>query len=156
MVLRLGRNLVLFVILISITVAQVNDVSAQANQIKFIRTPLSYNPQIGSFTLGEQAYGGDLGNFCLGYDYFTFNATAGQAVSFQVDSPGQIIYYAIINASQFPGFNAAAQNCYLRLNSPIQDFNSKTSLNWTAPGSGQFVLLFYTRTYFTRPLYLTQ
>lgn len=131
-------------------------VNAQAAQSTFVRTPPDYNPQTGAFTLSEQAYGGDIGKLCLAYDYFVFNAAAGEAVSWQLNSPGQAIYYSIINASQLSLFNANAQNCYINLNSPAQFFNSHTTMNWTSPASGQYAFVLFTRIYYTGPVYLTQ
>jgi hypothetical protein len=126
-----------------------------ASGVTLVHTPTGYNSQTGAFTLGEQAYGGYYGRLCLAYDYFQLNVTSGQ-VHGQLNSPGQTIYYAILPANQYPSFNVNAQNCYLTLGSAqLQSFNSPTPLNWTAPDAGQYALVFFTRIYYTGPVYFT-
>ena len=156
--LRLTRTVTLILIL-TFVVLQLSSVNGQMmNQFTFLRTPRDYNSQTGAFTLHEQAYSGNgiqSGRLCLAYDYFEFNATAGQALQGQVNSPGQAIYYAFISSSQYRTFNSYAQNCNLKLNSPPQHFNSQTSLTWTPPEDGQYVLVFFTRVYYAGPVYFT-
>lgn len=151
----LMRFTVLLLLVLPLTL--LSGVNGQAgNQAAFVRAPANYNPQTGAFTLNKQGYDGFYDRLCLTYDYFVFNADGGRAVSWQVNSPGQVIYYAIINSDQYPLFDAYAQNCYLNLNSPSPYFNSKTTLNWTPPGNGQYALIFFTRIYYAGPIYLTQ
>jgi len=153
--LRLMRTVTLFLVLSSIAMLQLGNVDGQMmNHFTFIRTPANYNPETDSFTLNEQAYGGYSGKFCLAYDYFVFDADAGQAMQGQVNSPGQVIGYAFINSYQLYVFDAYAQNCYLYLNS-VQYFSSQAALNWTPPANGQYALIFFTRTYYTGSVYFT-
>ena len=150
---RFTRNLTLFLILVCVTAAgEMSGVSAQA---VFVRTPSNYNPQTGAFTLGETAYDGLYGKLCLTYDYFVFTASGGQAVSWNVNSPGQVVYYFIIDANQLPYFNADAQNCYLNIPGPLHFFNSQTTLTWTPPVSGQYGLIFFTRVFYSGFIYVT-
>jgi len=150
------RKLTLFLIFFCISVAGLCGVSVQATQATFIRVPANYNPQTGAFSLEETAYDGFYGNLCLAYDYFVFNAIGGQAVSWQVNSPGQAVYYAIIDASAIQDFDANAQNCNLIFPAPFQFFNSQKTLTWTPPGSGPFALIFFTRVFYSGLIYITQ
>lgn len=149
---RLARNLAAFIMLACVFAAEMSAVGGQAT---FLRTPANYNPQTGAFTLGETAYGGLYGKLCLAYDYFVFSADGGQAVSWHLNSPGQVVYNVIIDASQLRFFNADAQNCYLNIPGPLQFFNSQTTLTWTPAVSGQYGLIFFTRTFYSGPIYVT-
>jgi len=149
------RSVILLLIIIPLTV--LSTVNGQAaNQPSFLRTPANYNPQTGAFTLNVQGVfpRGFISPICISYDYFIFNATGGQAVSWQVNSPGQLIQYVIMSANQYRSFDASAQNCVINLSS--QEFNSKATLDWTAPETGQYALVFFTRSFYAGPVYLTQ
>ena len=150
------RKFAPFLVLICIIIVGSSGVSAQTAQATFVRVPANYDPQTGAFTLEETAYGGLYGKLCLAYDYFVFTTNGGQAVSWQVNSPGQVIYYVIIDAGQLGIFDANAQNCNLNIPAPLQFFNSQTTLTWTPPGSGQFALIFLTRVFYSGPVYLMQ
>ena len=146
----------LFLLLLPLTGLQLSHVKGQASTENFLRTPINYNPQTGAFTLGEQAYSPLYGTLCLAYDFFVFNGVGGQAVHWQVKSPGQVIYYVIIDASNIRWLDADAQNCYLNIPAPLQYFNGQTTLTWTPPQNGQFALVFFTRIYYSGPIFLTQ
>ena len=146
------RNLALLLTLTCLFAVAMSGVGGQAT---FVRTPSNYNPQTGAFSLGETAYDGMYGRLCLAYDYFVFNADGGHAVSWNVNSPGQVVYYVIIDASQLAYFDANAQNCYLNIPGPLQYFNSQTTLTWTPPASGQYGLIFFTRVFYAGPIYVT-
>ena len=154
---RLSRTTIaLFLVLLPITSLQLNSVSGQASTGNFLRTPPSYNPQTGAFTLGEQAYLLSYGKLCLAYDFFVFNGKGGQAIHWALNSPGQVIYYLIIDARTYGFLDADAQNCFLNISAPLQYFNGQTTLTWTPPQNGQYALVFFTTVYYTGPIYLTQ
>jgi len=147
-------------LLILLPLVPLSTVNGQSvNQSSFLRTPANYNPQTGAFSLSVQAYstrGYEYGPLCIAYEYFIFNATGGQAVSWQVNSPGQLILYTVMSVDQYASFANNAQNCVINLSSPPGEFNSRTTLDWTPPATGQYVLVFYTRTFYGGPVYLTQ
>ena len=146
----------LFLILLPLTALQLSNVNGQASTGNFLRTPPNYNSQTGAFTLGEQAYSPLYGKLCLAYDFFVFNGVGGQAVHWQLNSPGQVIYYVFVDASAIRLLDADAQNCYLNIPTPLQYFNGQTTLTWTPRQNGQYALVFFTRTYYSGPIYLTQ
>jgi len=151
----LGLKLAVFLLVIVSTYSQFAYGQASSG-VTLLRTATGYNFETGAFTLGEQAYGGIYGNLCLAYDYFEFNVTSGQVVNGQLNSPGQNIYYVILTSNEFKVFNNNAQNCYTTLGSAkVEVFNAQSTLTWIAPEAGQYALVFFTRTYYTGPVYFT-
>lgn len=153
--------LVIFVCaLIPLTITQLGNVSGQVTPITtFTLTPGDYNNQTGSFTLSGQfiyeRVGGSNG-VCISYDYFTFNAQAGQSLQgkLQPGNNGKPFYYFILNSyPQFTLFNqygCSAPNYW-----EPQMFNSASTLSWVAPADGRYVLVFFTPGFYGGPVYFT-
>jgi len=124
----------------------------------FSRTPSGYNNQTGAFTMGSQLTN-DAGNggVCVMYDYFIFNAQAGQMLQGQVrtGSTGRMIYYLILNSS-YGLYRFQNSNCGLGNWGPVQGFNSAITINWVAAKEGQYALVFLVNGFYSGPVYFTQ
>jgi len=142
--------LVIFVCaLIPLTSIQLGNVSGQVTPIAtFTLMPGDYNNQTGSFTLnGQFTYERVNGRttVCMSYDYFTFNAQAGQSLQgkMQPGTNGKPFYYFILNS--YPQFSLFSQyGCSAPKYFEPQMFNSASALSWVAPGDGRYVLVFFT------------
>jgi len=144
-------------ILVPLMIPQLGHSQAVGGIVDFTRTPSSYNPETGSFTLDQTVYmGGNVGGLCLRYESFHFNATAGLALHGLLESPGQNIYYIFLNSSQFRVFEDYAENCYLVGSGQMGVFNSQSTLDWVAPVDGQYAIVFFTRTNYSGPVYFKQ
>ena len=79
------------------------NVYGEGQAITFSRTPTGYNDQTGAFTLTWQIVD-EAGNgpVCMMYDYFIFNAQAGQVLQggLQTGNTGKAIYYMILTPGQ--------------------------------------------------------
>jgi len=154
--------MVLFVcLLIPSTIIQLGNVSGQATPITtFTLTPSDYNNQTGSFTLsGQFNYGTTIGRantVCMSYDYFTFNAQAGQSLQGKVHpgTNGKSFYYFILNS--YPQFSLFYQyGCSSPSYFAPQMFNSPFILNWVAPADGRYVVVFFTSGFYGGLVYFT-
>jgi len=119
----------------------------------FVQYPPNYNYNVGSFTL-HQILIGQNGVPCTYYTYFEFNANAGQQLQARVWTPGAAIEYIIIPQSLVPilkqmGCGYAQSGT----RSQAHSFNSQITLNWTAPETGQYVIIFYSLTPYSGPVY---
>jgi len=127
-------------------------------KITFSRTPTGYNNQTGSFILGGQlTYDAGDGGVCVMYDYFIFTVHAGQTLSGQVQtgSLGRVVFYVILNSPyQLYGFQNS--NCGIGNWGQVQGFSSPSTLNWTVPKDGQYVLLFIMNGFYGGTVYFTQ
>lgn len=128
------------------------------SSIIFSRTPADYNNQTGYFTLGQQLtdYSGN-GNICMSYDYFVFNAQAGQALQGTLESSnGRTIYYVVLTTIyQLPFFQSCGPGNSGAMQG-IRGFNTPTTLNWVAPKDGIYALVFFVNGYYSGPIYFTQ
>ena len=144
---------------IPLSVPPLVTVNAQATSITFTRTAADYNNQTGSFTLGRQltddnGYGKGKGGTCLSYDYFIFNAQAGQALQgeLQTGPTGQFVYYMVLSSpNQLRFFENS--NCGVGYWGQPQGFNSPSALDWTASANGQYALVFVVRGFYSGPVY---
>lgn len=125
--------------------------------IVFSRTPSGYNNQTGAFTLSMQLTNdgwrkaGD--RVCVMYDYFIFNAQAGQVLQGGAQgSTGKLIYYMILN-SPYQLYSFQNSNCEAGWG---QVAASASTINWTAPKDGQYALLFLTSGFYGGKVYFTQ
>jgi len=119
----------------------------------FVQYPPTYNYNVGSFTL-DQALIGQNGVPCTYYTYFEFNAYAGQQLQARVWTPGETISYIIIPQNLLPilqkmGCGYAQSNPH----SQAHSFNSQVTLNWTAPQTTQYVIIFYSMIQYSGPIY---
>jgi len=116
----------------------------------FIQYPPNYNPSVGSFTL-TQTLAGQNGVPCLYYSAFQFDASAGQQFQARIWTTGQSISYVIVPASLLTALQQA-NTCGYGLGQS-QAFSSQISLNWTAPQTGQYAIIFYSATPYSGPVY---
>ena len=151
--------LIIFVCaLIPLAIIQLGSVNGQTTPITtFTLTPKDYNNQTGSFTLsGQFTY--DSTNrrttVCISYDYFTFNAQAGQTLHGKL-MPGDSsrpFYYFILNSypqfSLFSQYGCSAPNYF-----EPQTFSS--ALSWVAPEVGRYVLVLFTPGFYGGLVYFT-
>lgn len=143
------------------SVSPLANVYGTMNQIvSFRRTPSGYDNQTGSFRLGSQlTTDWETGNrqvtrVCLMFDYFIFNAQAGQLLQGQVQ-PGSTgnkpVYYAILTSpTQLNVFWNS--NCG-RGNWQFQAFTSSSTISWTAPKDGQYALVFMVSGFYSGVVY---
>jgi len=119
----------------------------------FIQYPASYNYNAGSFTL-DQTLIGPNGVPCTYFTYFEFNAYAGQQLQARLWTAGEIISYMIVPQNLVPILQQ--MGCGYAQSGPhsqAHTFNSQVSLNWTAPQTGQYVIIFYSLTPYSGPIY---
>jgi len=112
----------------------------------FIQYPSNYNSNVGSFTL-DQTLIGPNGVPCTYYTYFEFNANAGQQLQARVWTPGATINYIIVPQNLVPILQQMGCGYdQLGPRSQAHSFNSQVTLNWTAPETDQYVIIFYSLT----------
>jgi len=119
----------------------------------YIQYPPNYNTNVGSFTLSQTLIGQN-GAPCAYYTYFEFNANAGQQLQARVWTPGVAINYIIVPQSILPTLQQMGCG-YLQSGtfSQAHSFNSQITLNWTAPETDQYVIIFYSLTPYSGPVY---
>jgi len=90
---------------------------------------------------------------CMMYDYFIFNAQAGQVLQGGAQSgTGKLIYYMILNSNQLYSFeNSDCDAGYWG-----QLVASASTIIWTAPTDGQYALVFMTSGFYGGTVYFTQ
>jgi len=119
----------------------------------FIQYPPNYNYNVGSFTLDHTLIGQN-GVPCTYYTYFEFNANAGQQLQARLWTPGATIDYIIVPQSLVPILQQ--MGCGYAQSGPrsqAHSFNSQITLNWTAPETNQYVIIFYSLTPYSGPIY---
>ena len=115
--------------------------------------PTGYSSSTGSFTLGQTLYGPN-NTPCLYYDYFEFNAVAGMTIQARLWTTGPPVNYIVLPASMISvmqGGNGCTVIGYLTQTNTIG--STPYVYSWTAPESGQYVVLFYATTPYTAPIY---
>ena len=123
--------------------------------ITFSRTPTGYNNQTGAFTLGSQLTN-DAGNggVCVMFDYFIFNAQAGQVLQGGLQASGTLRQVAyVILSSPYQLYSFENSNCGV---GNWGEISSASTINWTAPKDGQYALVFLTNGYYGATVYFTQ
>lgn len=118
----------------------------------FIQYPPNYNSNVGSFTL-DQTLTGQNDAPCAYYTYFGFNANAGQQFQARLWTQGATINYVIVPQSVFNYLQQMGCGYGSAERSQVQSFNSQITLNWTAPQTGQYVVVFYSLTPYGGPVY---
>ena len=132
-------------------------VSVSATSLTFTRAPLSYDMQTGAFTMGSQLTNdGEIngGGVCVMFDYFIFNAQAGQTLQAQVESAGKKVSYMILN-SPSGLYRFQNSNCGYGNWGPVEGFTAQTTINWLAPANGQYVLIFLTNGFYSGKVFFT-
>jgi len=134
-------------------------VSGTNQIVSFRRVPSGYDNRTGSFNLGSQLTNDGLagnpnGRPCITFDYFIFNAQAGQLLQGQVE-PGSTgskpVYYVIVNSPiQLNIFQNS--NCGMG-NWQFQQFTSPSTISWTAPEAGQYALIFVVSGFYSGVVY---
>ncbi len=120
----------------------------------FVYYPPNYNYNVGSFTL-DQTLTGQNDMPCAYYTYFEFNAYAGQQFQARLWTSGASINYIIVPQSLVPtlqqmgcGYGSSSQR------SQVQSFgSSQVTLNWNAPQTGQYAIIFYSLSPYGGPVY---
>ena len=156
-----NRSLIfLLVALISMISTNIQIAHAQTKiEIIFTRTPAEYNNQTGYFILGQELTDDSgTGRVCISFDYFVFNAQAGQVLqgTLQPGNAGKVIYYAILNS---PNQLLFFQTCGAGNSGQIQGLRaltSQTTLSWVAPKSGWYGLVFFVNGFYDSPVYFVQ
>ena len=119
----------------------------------FVQYPQNYNSNAGSFTL-DQTLNGENDLPCAYYTYFEFNANSGQQFQARLWTPGATINYVVVPESllstlQQMGCSYASSGTH----NQVQSFNSQIVLNWSAPQTGQYAIIFYSLTPYSGPVY---
>lgn len=142
-------------VLLLSTLPSMNVYGAGQTITTFTRTPDGYDSQTGAFRLGsEQTYdsGNAGGGICLTYDYFIFNAQAGEVLQGQVKSGSKTISYLILSPpSQLQLFDQ--NHCAGKY---WGQASSGPTINWTAPSDGRYALVFMVSGFYDAPVYFTQ
>lgn len=150
----------LLVALISMISPNIQITHAQTKiEFIFTRTPAEYNNQTGYFILGQQLTDDSgTGRVCISFDYFVFNAQAGQVLqgTLQPGNAGRVIYYAILNS---PNQLLFFQTCGAGNSGQIlglRALTSQTMLSWVTPKNGWYALAFFVNGYYDGPVYFAQ
>jgi len=117
----------------------------------FVQYPPNYNTNVGSFTL-DQTLNNQNDIPCVYYTYFAFNANAGQQFQARIWTNGQPIDYVILPTSVLTSLQQAGCG-YSSSSGMGQAFSSQITLNWTAAQSGQYAVVFYSKTPYSGPVY---
>ena len=150
----------LFLVLISAVLISLTTpllTSVNATSLTFTRAPSGYDMQTGAFTMASQLTNdGDIngGGVCVMFDYFIFNAQAGQALQAQVQSAGKKVSYMILN-SPSGLYRFQNSNCGYGNWGPVEGFTAQTTINWVAPADGQYVLIFLTNGFYSGKVLFT-
>ena len=147
----------LLCLVLAISVASLTNVHGVDQMIMFTRVPSGYANETGSFKLGSQlSHNGVRGNgrVCVTFDYFIFNAQAGQVLQGKME-PGSTgnkpVYYLILNSpTQLNVFQNSG--CGLG-NWQLQTFTSPTTISWTVAEDGQYALIFAVSGFYSGLLY---
>ena len=129
-----------------------------AGNVTFLRVPPGYNSQTGAFTMSTQLTKDfkrtNKGGTCVMFDYFIFNADGGQTLLAQAQSPDRGVYYMIL---QSPNglYLFENSNCASGYWAEVQGFASTTTIDWVAPASGQFVIIFLTHGFYGGTVFFT-
>ena len=87
------------------------------------------------------------GGVCVMFDYFIFNAQAGQTLQAQAQSAGKEVFYVILDSPsglyRFENSNCGAGNW-----GPLEGFTSPTTISWVAPTNGQFAIILLTNGFY--------
>jgi len=144
-----------FAFVIPITTPLLGSVSATS--LTFTRAPSNYDMQTGAFTLASQLTNDSPsghGRVCVMFDYFIFNAQAGQTLQAQVQSAGNKVSYMILN-SPSGLYRFQNSNCGYGNWGPVEGFTSQTTINWVAPSDGQYVIIFLTNGFYSGNVFFT-
>jgi len=107
----------------------------------------------GSFKLNRGLKGQD-GFTCAYYNNFLLEATAAQQFKARLWTSGATINYTIITQSEFTSLLQNGCSNLSQLSNQIQSFGSaQITLNWAAPQTGWYMLLFYSVTPYSGPIY---
>jgi len=133
----------------------IGNVSATSS-FTFSRTPSGYNNETGAFTLGSQlTYDSGYGQVCVMYDYFIFNAQAGQLLqghAWIVGVSHMLFYLVVTSPYQLYSF----QNSNCARGGSWSQISDASAINWTAPANGQYALIFATSGFYGGTVYFTQ
>ena len=106
----------------------------------------------GSFTLNRGIKGQD-GQTCAYYTDFLLVVNSGQQFKARLWTSGATINYTVVSEKVFNSLQQIGCSYLSQLSSQVQSFNSPTTLNWTAPQTGQYELVFYSQTNFSGQIY---
>ena len=118
-----------------------------------VQYPANYNYNVGSFTL-DQTLTDKNGLPCTYYTYFEFNAYAGQQLQAQVWTPGTTVSYIIVPQNLLAVLKQ--MGCGYGQSGPqsqAHSFNSQIKLNWIAPQTSQYLVIFFSMTPYSGPIY---
>ena len=142
-------------LLVPLTTPLLGNVSATS--FTFTRAPSGYNTQTGAFTMDSQLIFDksiNAARVCVMFDYFIFNAQAGQTLQAQVQSGGKPVSYIILN-SPTGLYRFQNSNCGYGNWGPVETFTSPTTITWVAPSEGQYVIIFLTNGFYGGQVFFT-
>jgi len=88
------------------------------------------------------------------FDYFIFNAQAGQTLEAQVQSAGKKVFYMVLN-SPSGLYRFQNSNCGVGNWGAVEGFTSQITISWVAPADGQYVLIFLTNGFYSGNVFFT-
>jgi hypothetical protein len=137
-------------------------VTSTPEPIHYTSWPYDYDSLTDTFSLGETQTKllpccfGDWDTFpCFYYDYFVFNATAGQEINGQFTTEGgRSVGFYVLDSAQFArfGYSGCQVGSWpwdLYAFAPTWDFN------WTVPESGLYVFLFLSAPFYGGDIHFT-
>ena len=88
------------------------------------------------------------------FDYFIFNAQAGQVLQGSLQASGTLrpVAYVILN-SPYQLYSFENSNCGV---GNWGEISTASTINWTAPKDGQYALVFLTNGFYSATVYFTQ
>ena len=151
----LGLALLLCAIMLMVSTQYVGVYGAEQS-ITFLNVPTNYDPKTGSFLLGYELFRYHSANVddtvvCLSYDYFIFSAQSGQVLAGQLRSYNQPVSSLILNSQAL--YNLQSSNCGAGY---WEQAYTASTINWTAPASGEYAFIIMANRYYEGPVYFIQ
>jgi len=143
------------------TYSTIQNTSTTQELIHYALWPYDYDNLTHTFSLWQmntmsvQRFGIEVDIPCLYYDYFVFNATAGQEIKGQFTTEqGRPVGFYVLNSAQFRrfGYSGCAIGNWAW---DVYAFGPSYDLNWRVPESGRYVFLFLSGPFYGGHIHFT-
>jgi hypothetical protein len=143
------------------TYSTIQSTSTTQELIHYASWPYDYDNSTATFSLWQvhtRLLRLELGYWeavpCLYYDYFVFNAFAGQEIKGQFTTEqGRSVGFYVLNSAQFQSFGYAS--CHGNWPWDVYVFGPTGDLNWRVPENGSYVFLFLSGPFYGGHIHFT-
>jgi len=136
----------------------IQSTSTTQELIRYALWPYDYDNLTDTFSLWQTntmsvwQFGIEIVVPCLYYDYFVFNATAGQEIKGQFTTEqGRSVGFYVLNSDQFWNFGCTIGNWAW----DVYVFGPTGDFSWRVPESGRYVFLFLSREFYGGHVHFT-